>query len=89
MIQSKQCEKLQVVGHEEERSMRKKKIVIALGHDALGTTLPEQKAAAKKTARAVADLIESEYQVVISHSNGPQVGMILGRGTFRRRDDDA
>ena len=29
MIQSKQCEKLQVVGHEEERSMRKKKIVIA------------------------------------------------------------
>ena len=56
--------------------MRKKKIVIALGHEALGTTLPEQKTAAKKTAKAVADLIESDYQVVISHSNGPQVGMI-------------
>lgn len=56
--------------------MKKKKIVIALGHDALGTTLPEQKEATKKTAKAVADLIEADYQVVISHSNGPQVGMI-------------
>lgn len=56
--------------------MRKKKIVIALGHDALGTTLPEQKLATKKTAKAVADFIKDDYQVVISHSNGPQVGMI-------------
>lgn len=56
--------------------MRKKKIVIALGHEALGTTLPEQKIATKKTAKAVADLIEADYQVIISHSNGPQVGMI-------------
>lgn len=56
--------------------MRKKRIVIALGHEALGTTLPDQKTAAKKTAKAVADLIEAGCQVVISHSNGPQVGMI-------------
>ncbi len=56
--------------------MRKKRIVIALGHEALGNTLPEQKIATGKTAKAVADLIESDYQVVISHSNGPQVGMI-------------
>lgn len=56
--------------------MRKKKIVIALGHEALGTTLPQQKSATQETAKAVADLIESDYQVVISHSNGPQVGMI-------------
>jgi len=56
--------------------MRKKKIVIALGHDALGTTLPEQKEATVRTARAVADLIAEDYQVVITHSNGPQVGMI-------------
>ncbi len=56
--------------------MRKKKIVIALGHDALGTTLPEQKSATKRTAKAVADFIKEDYQVVISHSNGPQVGMI-------------
>lgn len=56
--------------------MKKKKIVIALGHDALGTTLPEQKEAAGRTAKAIADFIREDYQVVITHSNGPQVGMI-------------
>ena len=56
--------------------MRKKRIVIALGHDALGTTLPEQKEATQRTARAVADFIQDDCQVVITHSNGPQVGMI-------------
>lgn len=56
--------------------MSKKKIVIALGHDALGTTLPEQQEAAKRTAKAVAEFIAQDYRVVISHSNGPQVGMI-------------
>lgn len=58
------------------KSMRKKRIVIALGHDALGTTLPEQKSATKRTAKAVADFIQDGYQVAITHSNGPQVGMI-------------
>ena len=57
-------------------AMKKKKIVIALGHEALGTTLPEQKEATKRTAKAVADFIRDDYQVVITHSNGPQVGMI-------------
>lgn len=56
--------------------MRKKRIVIALGHEALGTTLPEQKKATMKTAKAIADFIQKDYQVVITHSNGPQVGMI-------------
>lgn len=56
--------------------MKKKKIVIALGHEALGTTLPEQKKATKLTAKVIADYIKEDYQVVISHSNGPQVGMI-------------
>ena len=42
----------------------------------MGTTLPEQKSATLKTAKAVADFIKDDYQVVISHSNGPQVGMI-------------
>ena len=56
--------------------MKKKKIVIALGHEALGTTLPEQKKATKRTAKAVADFIKDDYQIIISHSNGPQVGMI-------------
>lgn len=56
--------------------MKKKRIVIALGHDALGTTLPEQQKAAKKTAKAIADFAKEDYQIIISHSNGPQVGMI-------------
>lgn len=56
--------------------MKKKRIVIALGHEALGSTLPEQQKAAARTAKAVADFIREDYQVVITYSNGPQVGMI-------------
>lgn len=56
--------------------MSRKKIVVALGHKALGTTLPEQKIAVKAAAKAVADLAESDCQIVISHSNAPQIGMI-------------
>ena len=53
-----------------------KRIVIALGGNALGKSLSEQMAAVKHTARAIADLIEDGHQVVIAHGNGPQVGMI-------------
>lgn len=56
--------------------MSRKKIVVALGHKALGTTLPEQKIAVKSAAKAIADLAESDCQIVISHSNAPQIGMI-------------
>lgn len=56
--------------------MSEKIVVVALGHRALGTTLPEQKIATKKAAKAIADLVEEGTKVVISHSNGPQVGMI-------------
>ncbi|MDD7741013.1 MAG: carbamate kinase [Fusicatenibacter sp.] len=56
--------------------MKKKKIVVALGHRALGTTLPEQKAAVKRSAKVIADLIASGADVAITHSNAPQVGMI-------------
>lgn len=54
----------------------KKRVVVALGHRALGTTLPEQMEAVKKTSKVIADLIEDGYQVAITHSNAPQVGMI-------------
>lgn len=53
-----------------------KRIVIALGGNALGSNLPEQMAAVKQTAKAIADLIEDGHQVILSHGNGPQVGMI-------------
>lgn len=54
----------------------KKRVVIALGHRALGTTLPEQQLSVKHTAKCIADLIEEGFQVAITHSNAPQVGMI-------------
>ena len=54
----------------------KKKVVVALGHRALGNTLPEQKAAVKRAAASIASLVEAGYDVAITHSNAPQVGMI-------------
>ena len=56
--------------------MTNKKIVVALGHSALGNTFPEQKEAVKNAASAIADLVEAKYQIVITHSNSHQVGMI-------------
>ncbi len=56
--------------------MNKKRIVVALGHKALGTTFPEQKSAVKAAAKAIADLAEQDCRIVISHSNAPQIGMI-------------
>lgn len=56
--------------------MNNKTVVVALGHSALGKTFPEQKEAVKNAASAIADLVEAKYHVVITHSNGPQVGMI-------------
>lgn len=56
--------------------MSKKKVVVALGHRALGTTMPEQYKATKQTAKAIADLVEAGADIVISHSNAPQIGMI-------------
>lgn len=56
--------------------MNKDIIVVALGRNSFGTTLPEQKKNVKKAAMAIADLAEEKYQIVITHSNGPQVGML-------------
>ena len=56
--------------------MSKKKAVVALGHDALGSTTLAQLDAVKKTAKALADLVEADYQLTITHSNGHQVSMI-------------
>ncbi|WP_313757705.1 carbamate kinase [Atlantibacter hermannii] len=53
-----------------------KKIVLALGGNALGDDLAGQMAAVKTTAQAIVDLIAQGHQVVVTHGNGPQVGMI-------------
>jgi len=54
----------------------KKRIVIALGGNALGDNLKEQMTAARITAGALVDLIEEGHEIVVVHGNGPQVGMI-------------
>ena len=65
-----------ILDRNEVSPMSEKIVVVALGHRALGTTLPEQKVATKAAAKAIADLVEEGAKVVISHSNGPQIGMI-------------
>lgn len=55
--------------------MSREKIVIALGGNALGKTPEEQLELVKETAKTIVDLAEN-YDVIIGHGNGPQVGMI-------------
>ncbi len=67
--------------------MENKKVVVALGRNAFGDTFPKQQENVKKAAKAIADLVEEKYEVVITHSNGPQVGMIQTAMTeFSRLD---
>ena len=66
---------------------KRKRIVIALGGNALGDTLPEQMKAVKTTAKALCDLIEEGHQIVVVHGNGPQVGMINNAMFALSRED--
>ena len=56
--------------------MKKRKIVIALGGNALGKNVEEQQAAVEHTAKVIVDLEQQGYDLIITHGNGPQVGMI-------------
>ena len=56
--------------------MSKKRVVVALGGNALGSNADEQLKLVKKTAKTIVDLIEKNYDVIVGHGNGPQVGMI-------------
>lgn len=53
-----------------------KRIVLALGGNALGQTPQEQIQLVKKTAKSIVDLVEEGYEIVVGHGNGPQIGMI-------------
>lgn len=64
-----------------------KKIVIALGGNALGKNLPEQAVAVRNTATAIVDLLEQGNDVAVVHGNGPQVGMIASAMTELTRSD--
>ena len=73
------------LGTEREIGMIEKRIVIALGRNSFAETFPAQKKNCKKAAEAIADLVEQKYQIVITHSNGPQVSMIHKAMTELRR----
>ncbi|MDE6209472.1 MAG: carbamate kinase [Lachnospiraceae bacterium] len=67
--------------------MANNKVVVALGRNAFSDSFPKQQERVKSAAKAIADLIEAKYEVVITHSNGPQVGMIQTAMTeFSRLD---
>ncbi len=55
---------------------KKKRVVIALGGNALGKNLEEQRRDVKVSAKAIADLLEENCEVLVVHGNGPQVGLI-------------
>ena len=52
------------------------RVVVALGGNALGKDIEEQKVAVAKTAEVIVDLAQQRLEIVITHGNGPQVGMI-------------
>ena len=56
--------------------MGEKLVVVALGHQALGTDFPGQYKAVHSSVKVLADLIEEGCQLIITHSNAPQVGLI-------------
>ena len=64
-----------------------KKIVIALGGNALGNTAYEQLELVKETSKSIVNLVETGNQVVIAHGNGPQVGMINLAMSFAANGD--
>ncbi len=53
-----------------------KRIVVALGGNALGNSPEEQMQKVKHTAKPIVDLIAEGNEVIVAHGNGPQVGMI-------------
>jgi len=69
--------------------MENKKVVVALGRNAFSESFPKQQERVKAAAKAIADLVEEKYEVIITHSNGPQVGMIQTAMTeYSRLDPD-
>ena len=65
------------------------RIVVALGGNALGSNAKEQLATVKKTARRLVDLVAMGNEVIITHGNGPQVGMIYKAMAATNTGEDA
>ena len=67
--------------------MGNKKIVVALGGNALGSNLLEQMISVTDAVKPIADLVEDGYEVVVTHGNGPQVGVIQDAMTLLSREN--
>ena len=52
------------------------RVVVALGGNALGNTPQEQLKRVRKTAESLINLIVDGHEIIVTHGNGPQVGMI-------------
>lgn len=52
------------------------RILIALGGNALGNSPKEQEEMIEQSAPSLVGLIKQGHEIIISHGNGPQVGMI-------------
>lgn len=57
--------------------MTSKKIVIALGGNALGNTPQEQFKSVQLPAKKIAELAKLGHKIIVGHGNGPQVGLIF------------
>ena len=64
-----------------------KRLVIALGGNALGSNLVEQMISVTDAVKPIADLVEDGYEVVVTHGNGPQVGVIQDAMTLLSREN--
>lgn len=64
------------------------RIVVALGGNALGSNAKEQLATVKKTARRLVDLVTMGHEIIVTHGNGPQVGMIYKAMAANSNDED-
>ena len=64
------------------------RIVVALGGNALGSNAKEQLATVKKTARRLVDLVTMGHEIIVTHGNGPQVGMIYKAMAASVKEED-
>ena len=65
-----------------------KRVVIALGGNALGNTPQEQLELVKHTAACIVDMVAEGNNVIVTHGNGPQVGMINNAFAFASQHDE-
>jgi len=65
--------------------MMSKRIVLALGGNALGNTLGQQMIAVHQTGKSIVSLVKAGYELIITHGNGPQVGLVSDALDFYRR----